>query len=698
MFLYFSKQKFPFNMNKLKWSALALATVLSAGACQSKLSEEVSENEAAGINLADMDTTVSPAEDFYRFANGGWLERTEVPADEGRWSSFNELRDRNNEILLDVLNNARESGKYEAGSDEMKAFTFYQVAMDSALAEEVGVKPLQPVLEEIEAISNKEELRSQLADLKLKGVSPFFGSYVYTDRKFSDQMAMHIGQGGLGLPNRDYYVKEDGKSEEIKEKYVDFVADMLGYIGYSKEEAEESAEEIMELETRLAEASMDNVERRNPIKTYNKFDLQALDQHTPNFNWTAYFNELGVEGEVDSVIVGQPDFFKEVDEIIADTDLSTIKDYLKWNVINDAAAYLNNEIVNRNFEFYGKVLQGTEEMKPRWERSLSSTNNAVGFAVGKLYVDETFPPEAKKKAEEMVEYIKEAFSNRIDSLEWMSAETKAKAQEKLNNFNVKIGYPDKWETYENLEVGESSYVENIMAASRYGVKDNLDKLGEPVDKEEWFMTPQTVNAYYSPTYNEIVFPAGILQPPFYNFEADPAVNYGGIGAVIGHEISHGFDDNGSRYDGEGNMKNWWTEKDYEQFEARTGALAAQYDAYEPLDSVFVNGEFTLGENIGDLGGVAAAYDGLQLYLEDSGRPGEIQGFSPEERFFISWATIWRSKYKDEALRNQVMTDPHSPGMYRATGPLVNLDSFYEAFNIEQGDPMYKPDSTRVVIW
>ena len=684
-------------MKKLKWSALALAAVCTFSACQNQPSSEKTDAEPAGISLADMDTTVSPGDDFYRFANGGWLKRTEIPDDEGRWSSFNELREANNEILLNVLNTARESGKYAEGSDEMKAFVFYQVAMDSSLAEKTGTRPLQNMLQQIEGIKKQEDVRKQLADLNLKGIDPFFGMYVYTDRKQSDRTTMHLVQGGLGLPNRDYYLKNDSKSKEIREKYLEFVADMMGFIGYQEAEAKKAARDILALETQLAEASMDNVERRDPEKTYNKFSLQALNNHTPHYDWPAYFQQLGV-GAPDSVIVGQPDFLKKVDQIIAGNELSSIKNYLKWNVINEAAAYLNHEVVNRNFEFYGKVLQGTEEMRPRWKRALSSTNNAVGFAVGKLYVDEVFPPEAKEKAEEMVEYIKKAFSQRIDNLEWMSAETKEKAQEKLSKFNVKIGYPDKWETYEALEVGKSSYLENVVAANIFEVQDNLSKLGKPVDPEEWFMSPQTVNAYYSPTFNEIVFPAGILQPPFYNFKADAAVNFGGIGAVIGHEISHGFDDSGSRYDGEGNMKDWWSEEDNRQFQARTGLLAEQFDAYEPLDSVFVNGKFTLGENIGDLGGVASAYDGLLLYLADNENPGKIQGFTPEQRFFISWATIWRSKYKDEYLRNQVLTDPHSPGMYRATGPLVNIDGFYTAFNIQPGDPMYKADSARVRIW
>lgn len=675
---------------------MVLAGILLFKASELK-AQEVTTEDPAGINLADMDTTVSPAENFYKFANGGWLKRTEIPADQGRWSSFNELRENNNDVLLEVLQKAESSGDYREGSDEMKAALYYQTGMDSLLAEEVGVKPLQPILKKIDAIQNKKDLRKVIAELRLKGISPFFGAYVTTDRKNSDQVAMHVSQGGLGMPNRDYYIKADQKSEEIKKEYADFITDMLGYIGYSTEQARVSAKKIVRLETELAEASMDNVERRDPVKTYNKYALSALDKDTPGFKWSAFFDLIGAE-PVDSVIVGQPEFFRKMDQLINRNDMNLLKDYLRWNVINDAAAYLNHEIVNRNFEFYGKVIQGTDEMRPRWKRILSSTNNAVGFALGKLYVDEVFPPAAKDSAQEMVAYIKEAFANRIQHLPWMSEDTKAKAMEKLSKFNVKIGYPDEWETYEDLKVGKSSYIENKFSASAYAIKDNLSKLGKPVDRDEWFMTPQTVNAYYSPTFNEIVFPAGILQPPFYNFKADAAVNFGGIGAVIGHEISHGFDDNGSRYDGDGNMKNWWTEEDSRKFEARTNRLAEQYGAYEPLDSVFVNGKFTLGENIGDLGGVAAAYDGLKLYLNDKGRPGEIQTFTPEQRFFISWATIWRTKYKDEALRNQVMTDPHSPGMYRATGPLVNIDGFYEAFNIKPDDPMYKAGSKRVRIW
>ena len=680
----------------MKYLSLGGAALIAlASSCHTEAPE--ASVETSGITLANMDTTMSPTEDFYRFANGGWLDSAQIPGDQGRWSSFNELREYNQDVLLEVLEKAIDGGQFEPGSDEMKAARFYQVGMDSALAEKVGVEPLQPILQDIDDIQSKEAIVPMMAELREKGISPFFGMYVYTDRKKSNEMVMHVNQGGLGLPNRDYYTQTDSTSRDIQEKYVAFITDMLGYIGYAPEEAQASAQAIMELEEELAEASLTNVERRDPIATYNKLALNELDQQTPRFDWSAFFQQIGAP-TVDSVVVQHPEFLQEMNRILADRDLDLLKDYLKWNVINSAASYLNHEIVNRNFEFYGKVLRGTDEMQARWKRVLDDTDDAVGFALGKLYVNDVFPPAAKDSAEVMVDYIKKAFANRIQQLPWMSDSTKQKALDKLSKFNVKIGYPDEWETYEGLTVGDASFVENTFAANVFSLQDNLDKLDKPVDKNEWFMTPQTVNAYYSPTFNEIVFPAAILQPPFYDYKADAAVNFGGIGAVIGHEISHGFDDKGSLYDGEGNMKNWWTEQDRAQFESRTDRLAAQYDAYEPLDSVFVNGKFTMGENIGDLGGVAVALDGLEMYLADRGSPGEIQGFTPEQRFFISWATIWRTKYRDETLRTQIMTDPHSPGMYRATGPIVNVDGFYRAFNIEEGDPMYKADTARVYIW
>lgn len=673
--------------------------VLAGGAIAACSNNESAEQnkEAIGIDLNLMDQTVAPGEDFFRFVNGKWLDQTEIPADQGRWSSFNELREKNDAIVLDVLERAAKSGKYTAGSDEWKAAEFYRIGMDSLKAEKVGTAPLKPMLEEI-ANLEKDEVLAFMVQHRPKGFSAFFGSYITADRKNSDVTAMHVNQGGLGLPNRDYYTKTDSKSKEIQVKYRELIADMLVLFGYDMQAAKTAAESIYALENSLAEASMDNVERRNPEKTYNKMTVKEMDALTPAFSWTQYFDGLGAADRIEYVIVGQPDFLKEMNRQLAETDIQTVRDYFAWNVARGSSNYLNHEIVNRSFEFYGKTLQGTDEMRARWKRVLASTSGAAGEAIGKLYVDETFPPEAKEKAQEMVDYIKIAFGERIKDLEWMSEETKEKALEKLSKFNVKIGYPDVWKDYSELEVKDDSYVQNAWRSSEDSFRKNLDKLGKPVDKDEWFMTPQTVNAYYSPTLNEIVFPAAILQPPFYDYRADEAVNYGGIGAVIGHEISHGFDDNGSRYDGDGNLKNWWTDEDLSLFGERTTKLGEQYDAYEPLDSVFVNGKFTMGENIGDLGGVLAAYDGLQLFLAKEGRPDEIDGFTPEQRFFISWATVWRTKYKDEALRNQVLTDPHSPGMYRATGPLVNVDAFYEAFNIKEGDAMFKAPEDRVRIW
>jgi len=442
---------------------------------------------------------------------------------------------------------------------------------------------------------------------------------------------------------------------------------------------------------------------RNIPALYNPMTIDGLQEISPAIDWNKYMDEVGVDmSRVDTMIVLQPKFMIEVSATMNEVELSKIQSYLKWNVINQASNYLNNDVVQANFDFYGKVIRGTEQMRPREERVLSSTNRVIGEAIGKVYVAETFPPEAKASAEEMVANLMKAYDKRIRGLEWMSEETKEQALKKLNNLAVKIGYPNKWRDYSELEVASSgetySYFGNMENAWRWQFDENIKEIGEPVDKERWGMNPQTVNAYFNPLNNEIVFPAAILQPPFYNYTADAAMNYGGMGAVIGHEISHGFDDQGSRFDFEGNMVNWWTEDDKKNFEERSEKLIAQFDAYEVLDSVFVQGKLTLGENIGDLGGLNSAYDGLQIHLAENGNPGEIDGFTPEQRFFISWATIWRTKYRDETLRTQVLTDPHSPGMYRAIGPLTNMETFYQAFDIQEGDELWKAEEDRVIIW
>ena len=684
-----------------KGNTILYATTLLFIAMSCDYSGDGQKGSKPALNLSNIDSTVNATDDFFQFVNGKWLNETEIPGDQGRWGSFNELRDENNSVVLSVLENAVNNKSYDEQSDQKKAGYFYSVGMDSLLAERVGITPLKPFIDQINAIANIEDLQVYLSEQETYGGGGFFSFAIFPDLKNSKVMGTYLAQGGLGLPGKEYYTKTDERSKEIREKYVLHLAKMLTLLGEDESKVAEQAELIMALETRLADASMTRVERRNIPAMYNKMSMTKVSEMAPTFNWNKYLSDLGVDG-LDTIIVMQPNFIAEFEKIINEEPIDTWKHYLKWNVIDGSANFLNNEIVQANFDFFSAELRGVKEMRPRWKRVLRMTNNSLGEAIGKLYVDETFPPEAKASALEMVDNIKVAYENRINNLDWMTDSTKQKAIEKLNKLTVKIGYPDKWKDYSTLEVSnepeKSSYFQNMMNSSKFKFDEELAKLGKPVDKELWGMNPQTVNAYYSPLFNEIVFPAAILQPPFYNYKADAAVNFGGMGSVIGHEISHGFDDQGSRFDAEGNLQNWWSDEDAENFKARTGLLVDQFNSYEPLDSVSVNGELTLGENIGDLGGINAAYDGLANYLEKNGNPGLIDGLTPQQRFFFSYATIWRIKYKDETLRTQVNTDPHSPGMYRANGPLTNLPTFYEAFGVKEGDDMWKPDSLRVKIW
>jgi putative endopeptidase len=658
------------------------------------------EETVQAINLNYMDSTVRFQDDFFLAVNGNWIKQTEIPADQGRWGSFNELREFNNEAVLKVLEEAMNSADLPAGSDQAKGVAFYQIGMDSLLAERKGAEPLKPWFEKIEQVKDGPSLQAYLAEQQQYGGGAFFSLGVNTDLKDSDRMALYVSQSGLGLPDRDYYLGVSEKFDEIKAKYQDHVAASFQLVGYEEAAAKQAAEAVLELETRLAKSSKSRIELRDPEGRYNKYDLEGMSALTPSLDWKNYLAALNADTE--EVIVSTPAFMEEVDRIIKGASYDAVRAYLKWKVIDRAAPYLSHDFVKANFDFYGRELEGTQEMRPRWKRVLATTEGAVGEAIGKLYTEEYFPQEAKEKAQEMVDNVIEAMGDRIRQLEWMTDVTKEKALEKLGTFNVKIGFPDKWKDYGALKVSSdpetASYIQNVWNTSNFRFKDNISKLGKAIDKDEWFMTPQTVNAYYNPTWNEIVFPAGILQPPFYDYKADAAVNYGGIGAVIGHEISHGFDDQGSRYDAEGNLQNWWQEEDLKNFQERTGKLVAQYDAYEPLEGVNVQGKLTLGENIGDLGGLLVAYDGLQRHLQEHGRPENIDGFSPEQRFFISRATIWRMKSRDEALRTQIQTDPHSPAQYRGNGPLVNIDAFYEAFDVKEGDQMYKAPEERVRIW
>ncbi len=679
-------------------SFVGLGLFTSCGDDDKKIEKE---EEIHGINLAYMDTTTSAQENFFRYVNGTWLDSTEIPGDRTSWGSFQELRQRTDEDALALLEGASQSDSLDASSDQAKAVFLYKSIMDTVTRNDQGIQPVQPYLNKIDAIENKEDLQEFLVEMSEYGSAGFFGFSVQADRKDSNINAAYLYPSGLGLPDRDYYVADDSDSKEKREKYKAYIAEMLQYLDYSEEEAKKEAETILAFETGLAEPQLDKVERRDARKTYNPMAVAELQKTVPAMQWDKYFEGIGAE-DLDTIIVSQPGYMKALQDIIAENSVEDWKAYLKWNLFNDAAPSLTTELEHKSWEFYDKTLQGAQEQRPRKERALGTVNRTIGEALGKLYVEEHFPAEAKEKAQEMIANIIKAYETRINNLSWMSEDTKKKALEKLSTFTVKVGYPDEWKDYSALEVkapeNGGSYYQNMLNAQKWRVSENLAELGEQVDKGKWYMPPQTVNAYYNPSFNEIVFPAAILQPPFYDYKADAAVNYGGIGAVIGHEISHGFDDSGARFDAEGNLNNWWTEEDLEQFEELGGDLAEQYSNIEVLDSVYINGKFTLGENIGDLGGVNAAYDGLQIHLAENGNPGKIDGFTPEQRFFLSWATVWRTKMRDEALKNKIKTDPHSPGMYRAYVPLQNIDAWYDAFLIEEGDPMYIKPEERVRIW
>ncbi len=671
--------------------------VMILNACDNNKSKKV----APGVDLSLMDNSVNPADDFFRYVNGKWLDSVEIPADRRRWGSFDELRKMTSDNTLESLNRAIENNSFKPGTDQAKAVLFYKAAMDTASINEAGLNPVMSELQKIDAISSMEELQTYLIESAPYQHGALFGFGVMADLNNSNRHAAYLVPGALGLPDRDFYMKDDTASTKIQEAYKLHVARMFGFLDYDPSSAKAVASDIYQLEKRLAAAMFTKEERRDLSLQNNPRSIDQVKELVPAINWDEYFGGIGMS-VLDTVIVMQLKYMEALNAVLSSEPVETLKQYVKWSQFNQWSAYLSTDIERANFDFYYTQLEGIPEMKPRDESSLSVLNANLGEALGKLYVDDYFPPEAKSIALDMVNNLKEAFAMRIRNLDWMSDSTKQKALEKLDAFNVKIGYPDKWKDYSNLEISGpgdgGTYISNMINYWKWSWEEDLSKIGQPVDKTEWHLPPQVVNAYYSPLFNEIVFPAAILQPPFYNYQADAAVNFGGIGAVIGHEMSHGFDDKGSMFDKEGNLKNWWGDSDRERFKVRAQKLIDQFDAYEPFEGVFVNGTFTLGENIGDLGGVNIAYDGLQRHLAEHGDAGLIDGFTQDQRFFISWGTIWRTKMRDEALRNQIKTDPHTPGMYRAIGPLTNLTAFYNAFNVEEGDALWTPDSLRVHIW
>lgn len=681
-------------MNKKTQSAFLLGSLfLSLVACETP-------KKAGGIDLSLMDTEVRPQDDFYNYVNGTWMKNTEIPDDKTRWGSFNELRENTDADVLAILKKAANDPNLDSSSDEGKAVTVFQLINDTLARNELGIKPLIPHIERIEAIQSKADLQPYLEENIRLGGYALFGFGVSADAKDSNKNVAQLYPGALGI-ERDYYLKEDEDSKKIKTAYEKHVARMFGFLGKTAEEAKDLAQEVIAVEAQLATARMDKVERRNPAKRYNPRTTDEMGSIAKQIDWPAYLAGIGTEG-VDNLVVTDLGFFSSLDAILNENSISAIKTYLLWTLIDGTASRLSMDIDRANWDFYSKTLRGAIAQEPLEKRSIRTVNGTLGEALGKLYVSEKFPPEAKAQMKELVGNLVKAYTNRINALTWMDAETKAKAIKKLELTNVKVGYPDQWEDYSGLsltnETAELNYFDAMLNVGAYNFSKNLAELGQAVDKTKWFMSPQTVNAYYNPAYNEIVFPAAILQPPFFDFTADAAVNYGGIGGVIGHEISHGFDDSGADYDAYGNLVNWWTEKDLNEFNSLGEKLADQYSALEVLPETFINGKFTLGENIGDVGGIHAAFDALAIHHEENGKPAPIDGFSSEERFFLSWGTIWRGKIRDEALKNQVRTDPHSPGYNRANQPLKNMDAFYATFNVQEGDQMYLPKEERVYIW
>ncbi len=671
----------------------------------------------SGIDTQYIDASVRPQDDFFHYVNGKWLKDFEIPADKSLYGSFTRLRDTSRDDLKVIIDSAAEraaelgGGKHSHSHshshshdakaekpltiDERKLGDFYNSFMNEKLANELGVTPVGELLDRIQSITNMRDLTSELAYLRISGVTMPIAWYVNNDAKNSSQYATYLYQNGLTLPDRDYYLKDDEKYVKNREAFKRYISTMLSATGYK--DAEAAAERVLAFETALAEHSWNRVDSRNADKTYNPKDPKQVDALLgEHFSWADYAKVSGLD-KADLIVVNQPSFMEAVGKQMSETDLNTWKEYLSFQVLNDYAEYLSKDLVTAHFNFFKKTLRGVEEQQPRWQRAVDTTGQVLGEVLGKLYVAEHFKPEAKARMEALVANLIKAYEISIKELDWMTEETKAKALEKLHSFTPKIGYPDKWKDYSALAIRPDDLVGNILRFSHWYYKDMTSKLGQPVDRSIWHMPPQMVNAYYNPVMNEIVFPAAILQPPFFNMEADDAVNYGGIGAVIGHEIGHGFDDQGAKYDGAGNLKNWWSDVDKKAFEKRGNMLASQYDGFKPFDDAGVNGHFTLGENIGDLGGLTVAYKAYELSL-DGKKSAEIDGFTGEQRVFLGWAQVWRRKYRDAELRRRLVADPHAPAEYRVQGVLSNMPEFYEAFDVKEGDAMYRKPEERIKIW
>lgn len=702
------------TVRKLAPLSLALAIAVSLSACgkpetpaASGVADKPSADAPAKLDLSkldapsvafdptDLDPSAAACQDLNGFVNGIWLKANPVPSDRTSWGSFEVLGERSLAIQHELVKQAA-AGHAAAGSIDAKIADIWRTGSDESAIDAAGIAPLQPQLHAIDALADAPAIVAWLRDSYAKGQGMLFSFGANADYKNSEQVIAYAGQGGLGLPEKGYYT--DAAQAKIREQYEAYIARVLELSGVDLAKAAEQAKAVLAFETRLAKASLSRIDLRDPAKRYNPVDVAAANKLTPQFDWQAFFDTLKIPAS-GTFSLGQPAFFAELDKMLADTPADTWKAYLRFHTVDDAAPYLAKQIEQAHFDFHAKTLRGQQEMLPRWKRTLDAVNDAMGQALGQLYVQAAFPAESKAQMQQLVQNLSVALKARLEKLDWMGEATKKRALEKWASFTPKIGYPDQWRDWKGLQTSGDSFLSNMQAAQAFNYRYMLDKIGKPVDKREWHMTPQTVNAYYNPTRNEIVFPAAILQPPFFDPKADPALNYGGIGAVIGHEMMHGYDDSGSQFDAKGNFDSWWTDSDRKLFNQRTDQLVAQFDAYQALPGIPVKGRLTLGENIGDLGGLTVAYDALQKALKDNPELDKpVDGYSENQRFFLNWATVWRRNFTDSELRVRLNTDPHAPANFRANGAPSNMPAYAQAFQCKAGDPMVRADKDRVAIW
>jgi putative endopeptidase len=648
------------------------------------------------IDRKNLDESVDPGVDFYQYANGGWIKNNPLPDDFSRYGSFDALGEENNEKVRKLVEEVASKNSAK-GSINQKVGDFYNSGMDSSKIEDEGIKPLQNYLDELNKVSDRESLKELLITWQAQNFQLLFSLYGISDKKNSEMVIASLSQGGLGLTDVDYYLENDERSKNIRDEYLKHISRIFNLLHKDQKTSDKNALRILDFETNLAKSSMSRLNRRDPFKVYNKMSIVELEKLSPEIPWIELLKKLGLS-ELTEINVSQPLFFKELSRMLSDTDVETLKICLEWYLVNSNSGLLSSDFENANFDFYGRFLSGKKKMLPRWKRVLANTNHALGEAIGILYVENYFPPKSKTRMLSLVENLKSALAERIKNLDWMSDSTKLEAHEKLKSIIVKIGYPDKWRNYDSLEIVNSSYFENVKNASLFNYRYNIDKIGKPVDKTEWGMTPQTVNAYYNPSWNEIVFPAGILQPPFFYTDADDAVNYGAIGMVIGHEMTHGFDDQGRNYDKNGNLSNWWTTEDSEKFNEKAKVLIEHFNKFIIKEGVTADGKLTLGENIADLGGLNIAYTALLKAWKKDPPKGEINGFTPQQRFFLAYAHVWANNISNEEMLRRTKEDVHSLGNIRVNGPLQHMHEFMEAFQVNENEPMFLPLEQRASIW